>query len=55
MRQVAVIDDYQSVTRDMANWPVLASEGEVQGFSDHLTEERGQLGIRVAKVEDLCV
>jgi len=38
MKQVAILDDYQNVALDMADWTVLASECEVHAFRDHLTD-----------------
>jgi phosphoglycerate dehydrogenase-like enzyme len=38
MRKVAVLDDYQSVALDMADWTVLSPECEVQAFRDHLSD-----------------
>ena len=38
MKRVAILDDYQCVALDMADWTVLAPACEVQAFSDHLTE-----------------
>ena len=37
--RVAVLDDYQSVAADMADWAQLPSGAEVVYFSDHLTNE----------------
>ena len=37
--RVAVLDDYQSVAADMADWSQLPSGAEVVYFSDHLTSE----------------
>ena len=38
MKKVAILDDYQNVALDMADWTVLASECEVHAFRDHLTD-----------------
>ena len=38
MRKVAVLDDYQGVALDMADWTLLAPECEVQTFRDHLSD-----------------
>lgn len=39
MTRVAVLDDYQSVALEMANWDALPTDVNVDVFSDHLTEE----------------
>lgn len=39
MVRVAILDDYQSVARAMADWGILPPEVEVQVFWDHLAEE----------------
>ena len=37
-RKVAVLDDYQGVALEMADWSVLAPECRVEVFRDHLTD-----------------
>ncbi len=37
--KVAVLDDYQSVAADLADWSSLPAEIDVTFFSDHLTDE----------------
>jgi len=37
--KVAILDDYQSVAADMADWNSLPADTEVTFFSDHLTDE----------------
>ena len=39
MVRVAVLDDYQNVARQMADWSVLPSDVEIQVFQDHLKDE----------------
>ncbi len=39
MVRVAVLDDYQNVARQMADWSVLPSDLEIQVFQDHLKDE----------------
>jgi phosphoglycerate dehydrogenase-like enzyme len=39
MVRVAVLDDYQGVAREMADWSVLPPGTEVQVFRDHLVDE----------------
>ncbi len=38
MSRVAVLDDYQGVALEMANWSTLPSDCQVQVFRDHLTD-----------------
>ena len=38
MVQVAVLDDYQGVALEMADWSALPPACQVQVFRDHLTE-----------------
>jgi phosphoglycerate dehydrogenase-like enzyme len=38
MRKIAVLDDYQGVALQMADWSVLAPDCRVQVFRDHLTD-----------------
>src|SRR5439155_19153327 len=38
MRRVAVLDDYQGVALQMADWSALAAECRVAVFSDHLSD-----------------
>ena len=38
MRSVAVLDDYQGVALQMADWSVLASDCRVEVFRDHLSD-----------------
>src|SRR5207237_3977463 len=37
--RVAVLDDYQGVARDMADWGSLPDGAQVSYFHDHLTDE----------------
>ena len=39
MPRVAVLDDYQNVARDMADWESLLDDVTVDVFSDHLSDE----------------
>ena len=39
MVRVAVLDDYQDVARELADWSALPSDAEVQIFRDHLDDE----------------
>jgi phosphoglycerate dehydrogenase-like enzyme len=38
MFRVAVLDDYQRVALEMADWKILEPEGEVQAFADNLVD-----------------
>jgi phosphoglycerate dehydrogenase-like enzyme len=38
MIRVAILDDYQNVALDMADWSVLAPHCQVEAFRDHLTD-----------------
>ena len=38
MPKVAVLDDYQGVALEMADWSVLPPDCQVQVFRDHLTD-----------------
>jgi phosphoglycerate dehydrogenase-like enzyme len=38
MPRVAILDDYQGVALEMANWSALPSDCQVQVFHDHLTD-----------------
>jgi phosphoglycerate dehydrogenase-like enzyme len=38
MPRVAILDDYQGVALEMANWSALPSDCQVQVFRDHLTD-----------------
>lgn len=38
--QVAVLDDYQGVARDMADWTSLESACDIQIFRDHIADEQ---------------
>ena len=37
--KIAVLDDYQNVALEMADWSALPSEAEVKAFHDHLADE----------------
>lgn len=46
MMRVAILDDYQQVWRDHADWSVLDGRVEVTSFADHLFDE-GELAARL--------
>jgi phosphoglycerate dehydrogenase-like enzyme len=52
--QVAVLDDYQSVARTVADWSPLAGRAEVTVFRDHLADEAA-LVERLRPFSVLCV
>lgn len=52
--KIAVLDDYQSVARDMADWSVLEPEHEITFFSD-IYEGLEGFAARLAPYEILCV
>ena len=37
--RIAVLDDYQGVARDLAEWSALPDGSEIQVFRDHLADE----------------
>ena len=39
MKKLAILDDYQNVAMDMANWSPLAGDVEITVFNDHLADE----------------
>jgi hypothetical protein len=44
MTQVAVLDDYQGVALQMADWSVLSADCQVRVFRDHLTDRDALVG-----------
>ena len=50
MTKVAVLDDYQGVALEMANWDSLPDDVSVDVYQDHLTEE-SDLVARLAPYE----
>ena len=38
MIRIAVLDDYQNVALEMADWSVLAGRADITVFNDHLSE-----------------
>jgi len=39
MKKLAILDDYQDVAMDMADWSPLAGDVEITVFNDHLSDE----------------
>lgn len=54
MTRVAILDDYQNVAMEMADWKSLGQNVSVQAFHDHLTDQEA-LAERLSKVEILVV
>lgn len=54
MIQVAVLDDYQGVALEMADWSPLAGRCEVSVFRDHLADEDA-VAARLAPFDVVCV
>ncbi len=52
--RIAILDDYQSVALEMADWSRLRADAELTVFSDHLDDE-DRLAERLAPFEVLCV
>lgn len=52
--KVAVLDDYQSVALEMADWSVLREKADVAVFRDHLSEPT-QIIARLQPFEVVCV
>lgn len=52
--QIAVIDDWQNVARDVVDWSVLESIGEVTFVHDY-PADNATLGERLGKYEVICV
>ena len=36
--KIAILDDYQNVALEMADWTALAARAEITGFNDHLAD-----------------
>src|ERR1700692_469420 len=36
--KIAILDDYQNVALEMADWPVLSKRAEITVFNDHVSE-----------------
>ena len=39
MKKLAILDDYQNVAMDMADWTPLEGDVEIVVFNDHLSDE----------------
>jgi len=52
--QIAILDDYQKVALDCADWSSLAGRAKVSVFSDHLSDA-DQIVERLAPYEVVCV
>jgi len=53
MTQVAILDDYQNVALEMADWNALPSSVEVHVFDDHVADLDG-VAARLAEFEVVC-
>ena len=54
MTKIAVLDDYQGVALDMADWSAVQARAEVVVFRDHLSDEDA-LVQRLAPFDAVCV
>ena len=54
MVRIAIIDDYQNVVLDMADWDSLGSEVTISVFSDHLSDE-AELANRLKDFEVIVI
>ncbi len=52
--KIAVIDDYQQLALNMANWHVIQNHAELIVFTDHIADEAGIIE-RLAGFEIICV
>jgi len=52
--RIAILDDYQNVSGDFADWARLPSDASLTIFTDHLADETA-LAARLAPFEILCV
>ena len=37
--KIAILDDYQSISQEMADWSILPAGIQIERFSDHLDNE----------------
>jgi len=54
MLQIAILDDYQNVALEMADWSALAGQATTTVFSDHL-READEIVARLARFDVVCV
>ena len=54
MVRIAILDDYQSVALEMADWSPLMSRAKIEVFSDHVSDEN-VLAERLTPFDVLCV
>ena len=54
MLQIAILDDYQNVALDVADWSSLAGQATTTVFNDHLTES-DEIVARLARFDVVCV
>jgi phosphoglycerate dehydrogenase-like enzyme len=51
---IAIVDDYQNVAREMADWSPLAGRAAITVFNDHLTDP-GAIVERLLTFDVVCV
>ena len=54
MSNIAILDDYQNVALDMADWSELQSVHKLSVFTDHISDEQ-QLIARLQNFDIVCV
>ena len=54
MIRIAIVDDYQNVAREMADWSSLADRAAITVFNDHLTDP-GAIVERLSPFDVVCV
>src|SRR5271163_3901091 len=52
--QVAILDDYQNVASDMADWSQVSARAEITVFNDHLDDPEAVVA-RLAPFDVVCV
>jgi phosphoglycerate dehydrogenase-like enzyme len=53
MLRIAILDDYQSVARSMADWSRIGPDVEIESFDRHLSEEEASVALKPFDV--LCI
>ena len=54
MLQIAILDDYQNVALEMADWSSLAGRATTTVFNDHLSDAN-EIVTRLAPFDVVCV
>lgn len=52
--KIAILDDYQNIALQMADWSVIKNQAGITVFNDHLTD-RGALVARLLPFEIICI